>query len=104
MVEIFAICSGRMEAMATRERAHARPEAAEIERLRSTFETLLEATLPDAIADGVGAGQAALWRNGGWREIAGLLADVDYSLDQRRADMAQNMLRRHIANCRALLL
>ena len=36
--------------------------------------------------------------------LAGLLADVDYSLDQRRADMAQNMLRRHIANCRALLL
>ena len=104
MVEVFATCSGRLSAMATRQRSHAEPDATENEKLRDTFELLLETTLPDALAAGVPQDQARRWRFGGWSEVATLLADVDYSLDQRRADMAQQLLRRHLASCRALLL
>lgn len=102
--EIFATCSGRLSALATRQRAMNDPSAPEIERLSDQFSMLLDATLPDAIQQGVEATQSDRWRNSGWSEMANLLADVDYSVDQRRVDRARSVLEKRLATCRALLL
>lgn len=98
--EIFAVCSGRMAALATRQRAFGQPEAAEQERLRQTFDQLLEATRAAELTDV----QAESWRMTGWREVATLLADSDYSTDARRAQQARATLAGRIATCRNMVL
>lgn len=98
--EIFAVCSGRMAALATRQRAFGQPEAAEQERLRQAFDHLLEATRAAELTDV----QAESWRMAGWREVATLLADSDYSTDARRAQQARATLAGRIATCRDMVL
>lgn len=102
--EMFATCSGRLSALATRQRAHADNEAATTAELSALFETLLEAVLPDALHEGVPANQPAQWRSQGWTEVAALLADMDYSFDAGLAARAQQAVQQRIATCRAVLL
>ena len=48
--EMFATCAGRLEAMATRQRADRHPDLAQTERYSADFQMLLEAVMPAAIA------------------------------------------------------
>jgi len=102
--ELFATCSGRLAAMAAHQQAMDQPAwAATLDR-RDSFDMLLEATLPDAIAHGVPQGEAKRWRATGWSEIAVLLADSSYSFDEGRAQRARAALQARIGDCQAVLL
>lgn len=102
--EMFAVCSGRLSALAAHEQAMRAPGHAETEQVRITFDMLLEATMPAAIEHGVPEKQARVWRSNGWVEVAALLADASYSLDATRAERAVVNLRRRISDCRAMVL
>ena len=103
-VEIFATCSGRMAALATRQRALNEPDANGTAEMQALFDMLVEATLPDALAEGIPARAHENWRNDGWSEMATLLADVDYSIDMRRVNRARITLQTRLETCRALVL
>ncbi|TDK43200.1 hypothetical protein [Antarcticimicrobium luteum] len=102
--EIFATCSGRLAALATRQRALNEAGADGNAQLARAFESLVEATMPDAVDDGVPPGHDRVWRGRGWGEVAGLLADVDYSFDASRAERALIAVEARIAACRGVLL
>jgi hypothetical protein len=102
--ELFANCAGRYAALATHQRGLVDGRPDEADRLTESFDGLLEAILPDALAEGVPDGQARRWRSDGWVEIAVLLRDMQYSTDQRRADAAGRRLLQQIASCRMILL
>ena len=102
--EVFATCSGRLAALATRQRAFDNPDASENERLRDLFDLLVDSVLPDALRDGTAEAQPRQWRVNGWSEMALLLAEADYSLDQRRVDRAHRLLEQRLAICRAQVL
>ncbi|KAJ55734.1 hypothetical protein ACMU_13690 [Actibacterium mucosum KCTC 23349] len=102
--EMFAVCSGRLSALSVHEQANRKAGHAETEAHRQTFEALLEATMPAAIEHGVPENQAGVWRSNGWVEIAGLLADANYSMDAKRADRAEAELKQRIATCRDMVL
>ena len=103
-VEIFATCSGRLAALVTRQKALGEESASENDRLRAEFDMLVDAILPDALADGVGQQQPDRWRIDGWSEIALLLAAAEHGVDARRADTARLTLTSRIDTCRDLLL
>ncbi|WP_170325722.1 hypothetical protein [Ruegeria arenilitoris] len=102
--ELFAICSGRLEALATRQRAQMDEQAVSVADLQHEFELLLDAILPRALSEGVEAHQPGRWRVRGWVEVAYLLADMDYSFDERTAAGAERQLARRISECREVLL
>lgn len=102
--EVFATCSGRMAALATRQQALQDPGYPATQTSRETFDLLLDATLPSAIAHGVPEGQALRWHSVGWSEVAVLLADADYSFDSLRAEKARQALDLRIQDCNALIL
>ncbi|WP_141246537.1 hypothetical protein [Actibacterium ureilyticum] len=102
--EMFATCAGRLQAMATRQRADRDPDANQTERFSADFLMLLEATLPAAIADGLTPQQAVTWRSSGWVEVAYLLADRYYSHDPTRIDRATQRLSERLSHCRDLIL
>jgi hypothetical protein len=102
--EVFAICSGRLAALSTRLGALDDPGAAEAKRLSEDFATLLDATLPAALAAGVPPNQPERWRASGWGEAAHLLAEVQYSFDRNRAARAEAALAARLDDCRALIL
>lgn len=102
--EMFATCSGRLEALTTRQRGRSDENAEHTARLHAQFEMLLDAVRASALSEGVPATQPEKWRIRGWTEIAYLLWDVDYSFDRRRAERAAEMLRRKIADCSDVLL
>lgn len=102
--ELFATCSGRLDALATRQRALSEAGAQDNARLRDEFQILLDAVLPKALSEGVPEAQPRRWRSQGWVEIAALLADVDHSFDPRRADLARAAVLQRISSCRAVLL
>lgn len=102
--ELFAVCSGRLAALSTRLGALDDPGAAEAKRLAGDFATLLDATLPAALAAGVPPNQPERWRASGWGEAAHLLAEARYSFDRRRAARAEAALAARLDDCRALIL
>lgn len=102
--ELFAICTGRLSALEASQKAERSPEAETTQRLRSDFEVMLEATMPEAEKHGVPPVQARLWQVNGWTEVAALLADAHYSFDVGRADRAARALDARITDCRALVL
>lgn len=102
--QVFATCSGRLSAMATRQRAERNPAAARTEEIRAGFEMLLDATLPAAIDRGVPVDMAVLWHAAGWHEIAYLLADVHYSADPGRVRRARDRMQARLDDCREMLL
>jgi hypothetical protein len=102
--ELFAICSGRLEALATRQRGHMDEQAASVADLQREFDLLLDAILPWALSEGVEAHEPRRWRVRGWVEVAYLLADMDYSFDERTAAGAKRQLAHRISECREVLL
>lgn len=102
--EVFAICSGRLSAMATRQRALHHPDAHATDRIRADFDMLLEATWPAARDYGVPEQMSVLWRSGGWREAAFLMADIQYSGDAYRVAQAEKGLTQRLEACRQLIL
>ncbi len=102
--ELFATCSGRMDALATRQRAYKEGAAPETEALSDTFQLLLDTVMPAALDDGVPPSQPRQWRNQGWSEVAALLAEVDTSFDAGRAARSKTALDKRIADCREVLL
>ena len=102
--ELFANCSGRLSALAAHQDAQDDENAADTRRLSAEFAALLSAVLPDALNQGVPAGQAKRWRSTGWVEIAVLLRETQYSFDQRRTDAADQQLVTRIATCKRLIL
>lgn len=102
--ELFATCSGRLAAIATHQHGLGASEHNENSALRETFETLLEATLPDAYDDGVPEQKPREWRALGWSDIATLIADSQYSLDQARVDHAESRIAADLKTCRQLVL
>ncbi|OWU77959.1 hypothetical protein ATO3_04845 [Marinibacterium profundimaris] len=101
---LFAVCAGRLAALALHQSSTRHAAAPESRRLQEEFDMLLDAVLPDARDQGVPDGQAVRWRSQGWSEIAGFLADQTYSFDARIADLARNAAAERIEECRALLL
>lgn len=102
--QVFALCSGRLAALASHQKSSRNAAAPESQRLREEFDMLLDAVLPHAMEEGVPEDQAARWRSQGWREIAGYLADQAYSFDARIAENARVAAADRIAECRELLL
>ncbi|WP_180883956.1 hypothetical protein [Ruegeria sp. THAF57] len=102
--ELFAVCSGRLEALAARQKAHLGETAGSAETLHIQFDQMLEAVLPWALSEGVEEHQPKRWRVRGWVEVAYLLADMDYSFDAQIAAGAERQLEHHISECRAILL
>lgn len=102
--ELFAVCSGRLEALAARQRARIGDENAPAANLQQQFDQMLEAVLPWALSEGIEEQQPKRWRVRGWVEVAYLLADMDYSFDARIAEGAEQQLARRISECRAVLL
>lgn len=96
-VQVFATCSGRFSAMAARARSFREGDPREHERMRDTFDLLLEAILP--YAPDLPQGQLKQWTARGWSETGLLLAARDKQ--QRRA---QVQLSHRLDGCRALLL
>lgn len=102
--ELFAVCSGRMDALAARQRAYKEDSAHETEALSDTFKMLLDTVLPAALDEGVPDSQPSQWRNQGWTEVAALLAEIDTSFDAGRAARSKTTLDRRVADCRDVLL
>ncbi|SMX33899.1 hypothetical protein [Actibacterium lipolyticum] len=102
--EVFAKCSGRLSALATNQRALKNPDVSTTERAHQNFEMMLSATLPDAIERGVPTSKPILWHASGWSEIAYLLADIQYSNDEIRAQRAKDAIEQRIDDCSALIL
>ncbi|MCV6587237.1 MAG: hypothetical protein OIF47_17045 [Marinibacterium sp.] len=101
---VFATCAGRLEALAVHGRGHSRFDTAEADDLALHFAVMLDAVLPFALDEGVPEGEATKWRAGGWSEVAVLLSERDYSLDQARSDRAAERLRGRIADCTDLVM
>lgn len=102
--EVFATCAGRLAALSAHQSAYDEPRPGLTDGMIETFEALLEAVLPDALAEGVPEDQAGKWRSGGWSEVAALLSIVHYSFDARKADRAELALAQRLAECTRLLL
>lgn len=102
--ELFATCSGRLDALATRQRARLEPDAGDSDRLRAEFEMLLDAVMPMAQEAGVVEVQARSWRHRGWREVAYLMATADYNPDRTKAAWAWHDMTLQISDCRKVLL
>ncbi|KIC41802.1 hypothetical protein RA28_20715 [Ruegeria sp. ANG-S4] len=102
--ELFATCSGRMEALAARHRGRKEDDAILVTDMQQEFDLMLQAVLPWALSDGVDEIQPARWRVQGWVQVAYLLADIDYSLDAQITEGAKRQLHHRIAECRAVLL
>ena len=98
--EAFAICSGRLEAVAVHGRSHARVTGDEIDRLAREFALLFDATAP---LDVTRATRMA-WRSAGWSDAAYLLNELVYSFDDSRSERASRLLRQKILNCTDMLL
>ena len=102
--ELFASCAGRLAALAAHQHGYGEAGAERTQALVETFEMMLDATLPDAYADGVPEGQSDKWRNWGWRETAMLLAASHSSYDTLSADDASDALAERIAACTSVVL
>lgn len=102
--ELFAVCSGRLAALATHQRSIRSEDAPLSQRLQEDFDLMLDAVMPDAVDQGVPTGQAQRWRSQGWSEIAGFLADVHYSFDAELSNRARAAADARIGECRDLLL
>ncbi len=102
--KVFATCSGRLSALATRQRALNSPEIQATEQVLANFDMMLDATLPAAVDYGMPPAQARHWHSGGWVEIAALLADAQYSLDAGMAERARIAIDQRIQSCHQLLL
>ena len=102
--ELFAVCEGRLWAMATRQRAVHAQGADQTEAQRNTFGTLLEATLPHAIDVGLDAKQAKRWQASGWSEVAHLLSNAVYRRDERLARHSERKLTATLRSCAEALL
>lgn len=102
--EVFAVCSGRLAAMATRQHADRDPAWSETRAQREMFDLLLEATLPVAMEHGVPRDEPVRWRSAGWGEMAVLLSDMIHAGDAGRTARAETALKQRIADCTGLLL
>lgn len=102
--ELFAVCAGRLDALATHQKSVHDDGARSSRRMQAEFDSLLEAVMPDAVEQGMPRGQAVLWRSQGRTEIAGFLADMHYSFDPMLADLATAAANDRIGQCRALIL
>ncbi|MEC8796468.1 MAG: hypothetical protein VXX48_09050, partial [Pseudomonadota bacterium] len=71
---------------------------------RDLFDIMLEATIPAALDDGVPDNVPGLWRSAGWAEIASLLNDMHYSLDNGRSNRAKTAIEARITDCERLVL
>lgn len=71
---------------------------------REMFDSLLDATLPDAIDYGMPESAATQARVQAWQVHAHLRNRADYSLDDRRSTRAAERLARDLESCKALVL
>lgn len=102
--EAFAVCAGRLGALAARQNAIKDPALTTTLQTRDDFRMLLEAVLPSAQKHGVSKGDEIRWHSSGWSDIAYLMADEQYSFDASRAERARRMADRRIADCKDMLL
>ncbi len=102
--EVFAVCAGRMAALAAHERNMHDTHAPDIQRMQDEFDLLLDAIMPYAVDDGVPVNQARLWQAQGWTEMAGYLAEMHYSFDTTIVQLANEAADDRIGQCRGLLL
>jgi len=100
----FATCTGRLQALATRQHAIGDPDSRETRRTLDSFESLLEAILPVVTTLGVDPGEAERWRTHGWVEIATLLRREQFSTDDARAARARLDRARRIHTCERMIL
>ena len=102
--EAFATCAGRYSAMATRQSATHNPDSDATRQLQSSFESLLEATLPHAAEAGIDPRRARSWQASGWSEMAHLMRLQQRSTDATHADRATRDMHRRLSTCRQLIL
>ncbi|MEX0286557.1 MAG: hypothetical protein AB3N23_18270 [Paracoccaceae bacterium] len=102
--ELFASCSGRLEALATHQNGFGVGRYDLTRELVATFELMLDATLPMALEQGVPENQAEKWRSQGWVEMAALLAQANFSFDSQVAERMTEALNDRIAECTSVVL
>lgn len=103
-VQLFATCAGRFEAMSLDHREMDRSRRDTMRDQVQGFQTLVDAILPDALAEEMPEAMPKQWRATGWSEVAHLLTEVQYSVDQGRIDRASDILETRIKECEGLLL
>ena len=102
--KLFATCSGHLGALAVLQRDIDPDEARKTEEMRITFDTLLDAVLPDAADYGMPRVVAWNWRFNAWIDQSELLNDVSYSLDKGHVARAQSVVDHRYAICRGVIL
>lgn len=103
-VQLFATCAGRYEAMSLDHREMDRSKRTAMRSQVEGFQSLVEALLPDALAEEMPENMPVKWKATGWSEIAHLLTEVQYSVDPGRVRRASDMLGKRIEECEGLLL
>ncbi|MBN9886343.1 hypothetical protein [Salipiger abyssi] len=100
---LFADCAGRLSASVEFTWLMQRGDGGRDQALRSGFEALIAAILPDARAAGLD-GRALLHRRLAAKAAqARLLHDAEFGTDPRRAARARLLASRHRAACAAML-
>lgn len=95
----FATCAGRFLAVESRW-GEPMPE----DSASALFDSLVDATLPDAIDYGMPERAAIDARVQAWRSHAYLRQDMRHAVDSRRIDRAAAQLKRDLESCKALVL
>ena len=100
----LATCTGRVSALATRQRATHDPASASTTALQSSFDQLFEALLPATPDLGIAPARARGWRTEGWVEIGRLLRAGTQSTDAAEQARTEADMSRLIAICQRLIL
>jgi len=97
--QVFAECAGRLSAEMERSWLMSSSDAADYETQRASFQTLLDAVVPQEDKRSV-----LIYRIEVKIAHASLLTTADFGVDPRRAERARKIAKQHVAACQRLLL
>lgn len=103
-VKAFAACAGRLSALEENQRLFDGPLSEKTAARKAMFDSLVEATLPDARAEGFSGRQALHWQVDAKMAQAVLLQQSVFGTDPARADEARQLANDYLATCDRLLL
>ena len=103
-LQLFAQCAGRYSALATHEAFFDGQASEAAEERAKTFQTLVDAVMPDAISYGMPARQALSWQVDEKMVHLALMQRATFEADPRRVEPARIRVDASIAQCEQLLL
>lgn len=103
-LQLFETCAGRLSALIEHQWLVDTASADRTAALRSEFDRLIEAVLPDALAWGMPPAMAMHWRITAKAQQADLLLLAAFGPDRARADRTRQVAEARIAECSGLLI